>query len=145
MKSNPTRQPDGTFAKGNSGNPKGRPRSEIVALRKQVADKAEAIIDQVVAKALDGDLAAAKLILDRIIPPLKPVSAPVTGEITKAETLSGQAQAILTAAASGHLSSDIAAQLIQSVANLSRIVETEELQDRIKALEAAIKPTPKRK
>lgn len=55
-----------------------------------------------------------------------------------------KAESILSAAASGQISSDIAAQLIQSVANLCRIFETEELNDRIQALEATIKPTPKK-
>ncbi|MDB4438244.1 DUF5681 domain-containing protein [bacterium] len=140
MKSKPKRQSDGTFAKGTSGNPKGRPKSELAALRKQIVPEAQAILQQVVDKALDGDLTAAKLILDRVLPPLKPVSAPVTGHIDQAKTLAGQAQAILTAASSGEVSSDIAAQLIQAVANLCRIVETEELKDRIQAIEAAIQP-----
>lgn len=64
------RQPDGTFAKGTSGNPKGRPKSEIIALRKQIAPQAEAIIQQVIDQALAGDLTAAKIILDRVLPPL---------------------------------------------------------------------------
>lgn len=113
-------------------------------MRKQIAPQAEAIIEQVMERALDGDLAAAKLILDRILPPLKPVSAPVFIPCDQGESLVQQAESILSAAASGQISSDIAAQLIQSVANLCRIIENEELQDRIQAIESAIKPNPKK-
>jgi hypothetical protein len=144
MDQKPTRQPDGTFPKGISGNPKGRPKSEIMELRKQIAPKAEAIIQQVVNQALDGDLAAAKILLDRVLPPLKPVSAPVLIATDSDDSPVKKAEAFLSAAASGQISSDIAAQLIQAVANLCRIVENEELRDRIQALEAAINPKPKK-
>jgi hypothetical protein len=129
------RQPDGTFSKGASGNPKGRPKTETAALRMQIAPQAEAIIRQVISQALDGDLSAAKLILDRILPPLKPVTAPVTIPFEGVESLSDHARAILSAASSGEISSDIAAQLIQSTANLTRIIEVEDLRERLEALE----------
>lgn len=140
----PARQPDGTFAKGTSGNPKGRPRSEITALRMQIAPQAEAIIQQVINQALEGDLAAAKLVLDRIIPPLKPITTPIRTSFSEEKNLTGQAKSILAAASSGEVSSDIAAQLIQALTGVCRISETEDLKDRIEALEAAIKPTPKK-
>ncbi len=142
----PTRKNNGTFSKGSSGNPKGRPKAETVALRKQLAPQAEAIIRQVIDQALAGDLVAAKLILDRILPPLKPVAAPVSIPLEGGESLVAQAQAILSAASSGQISSDIAAQLIQSTANLTRIIESQELKPRLEALEAALnppKPRPK--
>lgn len=140
MNKNTSRQPDGTFAKGTSGNPKGRPRSETVALRNQIAPQAAAIVEKVIEKALDGDLGAAKLILDRLLPPLKPITIPTTSDFSTHQTLTGQAKAILDATSRGEIPSDIASQLIQAVSNLGRIIETEELQDRIKALETAIKP-----
>ena len=140
----PIRQPDGTFSKGISGNPKGRPRSEIVALRKQISPQAEAIIQQVIDQALAGDLTAAKIVLDRILPPLKSVSAPVYIATKHGESIVQQAETILSAAVSGQISSDIAAQLIQSVANLGRIIENEELRDRIQALENSINPKSKK-
>jgi hypothetical protein len=42
-----------------------------------------------------------------------------------------QAEAILAAASSGQISSDIAAQLIQAVSNLTRIIEVEDLKERL--------------
>ncbi|MDA7649419.1 DUF5681 domain-containing protein [Akkermansiaceae bacterium] len=134
-----TRKSDGTFSKGASGNPKGRPKTETVALRKQIAPQAEAIIRQVIDQALEGDLTAAKLILDRILPPLKPVAAPVIIPFDGGESLVDQAKAILSAASSGQISSDIAAQLIQSTSNLTRIIEFEDLKDRLEALERITK------
>lgn len=92
-----------------------------------------------------GDLTAAKIVLDRILPPLKPVSAPVFISQEQGTSLVEKAEAILSAAASGEISSDIAAQLIQAVANLCRIIENEELKDRIQALEQALKPNPQKR
>lgn len=110
----------------------------------QIAPQAEAIIQQVINQALEGDLAAAKLVLDRIIPPLKPITTPIRTSFSEEKNLTGQAKSILAAASSGEVSSDIAAQLIQALTGVCRISETEDLKDRIEALEAAIKPTPKK-
>ena len=129
------RQPDGTFSKGTSGNPAGRPKSETTALRERLSKDAEKIIEQVIEQALEGDMTAAKMILDRILPPLRPNSAPVSISLPECKTPVSLATAILTAASQGELPSDTAAQLIAATANLSRIIETEELKDRIEALE----------
>jgi polyhydroxyalkanoate synthesis regulator phasin len=74
-----TRNADGTFPTGVSGNPNGRPKgskNEIVALKHDLeiavrkhltADKVAKIIDKMVALAESGNVGAAKLILDKVV------------------------------------------------------------------------------
>lgn len=59
------------FVKGQSGNPSGRPRGSkdrYTKFREMVEGDTPDIIRKVVQIALDGDLAAARIILDRVWP-----------------------------------------------------------------------------
>lgn len=120
------RQPDGTFSKGTSGNPAGRPKSDTTALREHLSKDGERIIEQVIEQALKGDMTAAKMVLDRILPPLRPTSAPVYISLPESKTPASLATAIITAASQGELPSEAAAQLVAATANLSSILETQE-------------------
>ena len=130
----------GQFRAGYSGNPAGRPRSESTALRLQMAERAEDVLQAVLEAALNGDMTAAKMILDRLVPPLRPhsesVSIPIEGGTGPAAT----AGAILGAAVAGSISPDAAVQLLSAAASLSRIIETEDLKARLEALERAVTP-----
>ena len=65
------RTASGRFCPGHSGNPTGRPRNESTALRQKLAERAEDVLQAVLDAALSGDMAAARMILDRIVPPLR--------------------------------------------------------------------------
>ena len=59
------------WAKGQSGNPAGRKRdSHINAARVKLARHLSEVIDAVILAALNGDMRAARLILERLIPPI---------------------------------------------------------------------------
>jgi hypothetical protein len=66
------RNPDGTFAKGNSANPTGKPkgaRHKATLLAEAVLDgQAEALIQQAVSMALGGDPQALRICIERILP-----------------------------------------------------------------------------
>jgi hypothetical protein len=134
----PKRTPEGTFPKGVSGNPTGRPKSETAFLRKKLAGGAPDVVRAVLEAAKGGDMTAAKLVLDRICPPLKAKAQAVTLDLPTNPSPLAVANAIISATAAGGLSPDSASQLIVSVSALSKIEETEELRDRIMALEKAI-------
>jgi hypothetical protein len=133
------RLPDGRFPPGASGNPAGRPKTESAALRAELAEHGEDIAKVVLDAALAGDLHAAKLVLDRISPPLKAQAAPVLLNLPSPENATGTAAAIIRAAADGEIPPDVATQLVGAVGTLARIIEIDELKDRLEALERAIK------
>jgi len=94
--------PTPKFKPGQSGNPAGRPRDKTPAtlLRKSIVDDMPEIIRTLVDLAKGGNVQAAKILLDRICPSLKPQAMPISlpvngslveqgGEIIKA-TMSGQ-------------------------------------------------------
>jgi hypothetical protein len=79
----------GRFQSGQSGNPNGRPRgipNPHAKLRKAIEGHVPAIIDRLVQAALDGDTAAASLLLSRCLAAVKPesVSLPVPDQGTMA-------------------------------------------------------------
>ncbi len=130
----------GQFRPGHSGNPAGRPRSESAALRQQLAERADEVLRTVLDAALSGDMAAARMILDRVLPPLRPQSESVRIPIETGASPAAAAGAILNAAVAGSITPDAAVQLLSAAASLSRIIETEELRVRLEALERAVKP-----
>jgi hypothetical protein len=137
-KSTAERGPSGQFSPGKSGNPKGRPKSETVALRQSLAFGAEDVVKAILDAAKDGDMTAAKLVLDRLCPPLKSIAQPVHLTLPHDASPLTVAKAVISATASGMLPPDVSAQLVTALGTLCRIEETEELRDRITALENAI-------
>ncbi len=133
------RLPNGRFPPGASGNPTGRPKTESAALRAELAEHGPAIAAVVIEAAIGGDLQAAKLVLDRISPPLKAQAAPVLLDLPRPENATGTAAAIIRAAADGEIPPDVATQLVGAVGTLARIIEIDELKDRLESLERAIK------
>jgi hypothetical protein len=124
------------FKPGQSGNPKGRPKDKAPAtiLRKSIVDDMPEIILVLIKQAKNGDVAAAKCLLDRVCPTLKPqaitINFPVNG------TLAEQGNEIIKATMSGQISPDIGGQLITALANQSKIVETNDIVRRIEILES---------
>ena len=129
------------FRPGQSGNPAGRPRRGTATaeiLRGRLAEQAGEVLERVVYAALAGDLQAARLVLERILPPLRPQAAPVEGlALAGASTLTEKATAILAAAGAGEIAPDVAAHLLAALGGVARITEVEELRRRIEALEEA--------
>lgn len=123
------------FKPGQSGNPKGRPKNKTPAtlLRKSIIDDMPDIILKLVEQAKEGDTAAAKILLDRCVPSLKPqamaINLPVNG------TLAEQGGEIIRATLSGQIPPDIGAQLITALSNQGRLIELQELTERIEKLE----------
>jgi hypothetical protein len=131
------RGPRGRFAPGNKLSP-GRPpgRGPVAEMRATLATDLHQIIDTLKAQALAGDAAAIRIILDRVLPALRPVDMPTTLDLPADGTLADQGRAVMQAAADGDLAPAQAAQIITALGGVAKIIETTELVKRIEALEA---------
>jgi hypothetical protein len=131
------------WAKGTSGNPAGRPpgRGAAAELRDKLATDVDKIIEVLRAQALAGDPQAIRIVLDRVLPSLRPVEMPTPLDLPEG-TLADQAQAVVRAAADGDIAPSQAAQIITALGGVAKIVETTEILARIAALadKHAIKP-----
>lgn len=130
-----------TFQPGQSGHPEGKPRGcgkwQKFWSRVTQADIAE-LVDSLLRDAKAGDKAAAKLILDRVSPPLKAVSVPLVFPLPEGADLATQAQAILEAAASGRLPISCAVDLIQALSGVVALRKADEFDARLKIVEETI-------
>lgn len=130
------------FQQGKSGNPNGRPKGvkdRRVALREKLLPHADQLIEMVTTFAKAGDMQAMKIVMDRIMPPLKEEPIQVTiPKIGSAEDCVKAQAAVVNAVAAG----DMLPSEGQVMANLidaqRRAYETNELANRLEAIEEAI-------
>ena len=127
------------WKKGESGNPKGRPKGtgEIGRLRAAIAKSLPDILGTLIEKAQAGDVQAARLLLERALPAVKPVEQPEAVPL-EGETLTAKGEAVLRLLAAGELGPGQAAALLGAIAQLGRVVEIDELARRVEALERGI-------
>ena len=120
---------------GQSGNPRGRPRHSIAERFRQAVDpRLDEVIDAVIQAALGGDVAACKLLLERVVPPFRAAQQP-TPFAMEGNSLTEKAQAVLAAVAGGTLPAADGVALVNALAALGRLVEIDDLERRIAALE----------
>jgi Family of unknown function (DUF5681) len=131
-----TAQRPGRWKRGESGNPKGRtPGSGTTGkLRTAIEAHVPDIIDKLVESAKAGDIGAARLLIERVLPPVRATEEVAPIEIPEG-TLSEQGRAIVMATAAGELAPGQGAQLLAGLGSLAKLIETDELEARIAALE----------
>lgn len=134
-----TRTPPKPWKPGESGNPKGRlPGSgEVAKLRAGIAKHVPGIIQALVKQAKAGDTAAARLLLERVVAPVKATELPMPVGGVDQGSLSDQGRALLAAAVAGTLPPSYVADLLAALAAQARIVEADEFEKRLRALEQA--------
>lgn len=131
-----TEKKGGRWKPGQSGNPRGRATGsgEVAKLRASIADHVPAIIERLVEAAKGGDMQAARLLLERALPPIKAAEQTVRVAIG-GETLTDRGRAVLEAVEAGTLAPGQAAALLSGLGTLARVVEVDELTRRVEALE----------
>jgi hypothetical protein len=124
------------WRKGESGNPRGRPRGagEIGRLRAAIGQAVPDILDALIEKARTGDSQAAKLLLERTLPAVKAVELPEAVPLEGA-TLTDQGRAVLRLLAAGEIGPERAAALLSAIGQLARVAEIDDLVHRVEALE----------
>lgn len=122
---------------GQSGNPKGKtPGSgELQRLRASIAADVPDILAGLVLAAKSGDVQAARLILERVLPPVKATEQTQELDFPEGGTLTDQGRAVLSAVAAGELAPGQGAQLLAAIGSLARVIEIDELTARITTLE----------
>ena len=131
------RNPDGTFAAGNPGKPKGSRHRATQATQRLIDDQSEAITQKAVEMALDGDTVALRLCIERIAPARK--DAPVEFDlppITKAQDAAQAAAALLRAVSEGAVTPLEGATVMGLLEQYRRTLEASDFEKRIEALEA---------
>jgi hypothetical protein len=129
------------FKRGTSGNPNGRPKGHrnrvTMAMEELLLDgEAEGLTPKVIERALEGDMVAMRLCLERVLPPRR--DRPVAFELPKIESANDvpvAARAILSACAAGALSPGEAAEIIGLLSTYARMFEDTEIEARMAALE----------
>ena len=136
-----TKRPKGnpTWKPGQSGNPAGRRpgTGEVAKIRAAINERVPELLAAMMAKALEGDVGAARLLLERAVAPLKAAEQAVTLSLPEGGTLTAKADAVLCAAAVGDLAPGQAAQLISALGAMAKISEIDDLNARITKLENA--------
>jgi hypothetical protein len=131
------------FQKGQSGNPKGRPRGsrnrKTLLAQQLLDDEAGALVRKVLEMALAGDPAAMKLCIDRVVAPRRERAVEIAlPRLKTAADLAPVMGAVTGAAATGRITPSEAQALAHTLATAMRAIEVSEFDDRLKEIEATL-------
>ncbi len=132
--------PKQLFVKGQSGNPKGKPKG-VRHTATQISyalmeGKLEEVLATVIERAKNGDMAACKMVLDKVLPNTKDRSIALEMPLINDLKDVGNAQAeILQAVANGSITPNEGERVSSIIEARRRSIETIDLEARISQLE----------
>lgn len=133
------------FAPGQSGNPAGRPvgsRNEVTILCEYLlAGDAEAIVNKAIEQAKEGDPAALRLCIERLIPARAARDRSVSfhlPDVARAVDVAEAAAAVIAHAASGDITLSEAKEFMALLEGQRRVIETADLAVRLELLEGRL-------
>jgi hypothetical protein len=133
----------GKFKAGQSGNPAGKPKGtihKVTQLRDALLDDVPALLERTKKAALEGDMTAMKILLDRTVPTLKPGQATVyLPELDVDMPVHQKASIITNAVVTGDIPAESGLSLLKMAEALAKILETTQIREELDALEAMMK------
>jgi ribosomal protein L35 len=128
---------DTKFKPGNPGRRHGARHKVTRAIEELLEGEHEALTRKAIEKALEGDMVALRLCLDRIAPPRKdgPISVMLPPVKSAAEAVEASA-VLLEAVAGGEVTPDEAARVMALLVSHKTILEAGDLERRVAELEA---------
>jgi hypothetical protein len=131
---------DGRWAKGTSGNRSGRPagsrNKSTVVLEQMLEGERERIMRKLIDLALDSDVTAIRLCMDRLLPPRK--DRPVQLDLPPIQTMEQVSIAmgrVFQAIAEGQITPGEGETLVKLLAVQKEVIATAELEPRMEKLE----------
>jgi hypothetical protein len=127
-------QPGNTFGRGR---PQGSRNKATIALQQMLDDRGESITRKCALMAMKGDATAMRLCMERLIPPRK--DQPVKFKLPLVRTAAEVAEAVsvvLQAVSRGQLTPAEGQMIAAILEGRRRVIETEEHEARIRALES---------
>lgn len=100
--------------------------------------KGSVVVAAVVDEAMAGNASAQKLVIDRLIPTLKPESRIFKFKLDISQPLTAQASQIMKACSDGEIPADVATNLINSISSLVKVREIDQLSEQLNQLEERI-------
>ena len=139
----PKKQRGRPFKKGQSGNPKGKPKGvrnkATLAAEVLLDGEADTITRKAIELAKGGDITAIRMCLERILPPRK--DRPIAVDIPDVNSLADLKAAYATVVrdvASGDLTPDQGRALSDLLESYRRTIETSEIEQRLATLEESM-------
>ena len=129
-------QTGNTFGKGR---PAGSRNKATLALEALIEGQGEDVVNTIIASAKDGDMSAARALLDRLVPTRKSAPAPIAlSPAASASDLEGALFEVFNGMADQSLAPEEAAQITGVIANHIKLHEALMLEERISQLEQKI-------
>ena len=137
---NSGKKQDTRFKPGQSGNPKGKPRgakNHATKLAEKLIDnQCEALVQKAVEMALNGDIQALKLLIERLVPARK--DRPISLDLPKVQSAQDLIEAmglVIESVGIGEIEPEQAKTLSTMLELNRRSIETAEIEERLLALE----------
>ena len=130
------------FEKGVSGNPNGRPKGIIdkrSKLRGLLQERAPELINKVIERALEGDMAALRICVDRCLPPLKSGDEALERPLIDMNNTAVAVNELLQRVYAGEETPEKVKRIIDVIAAKIDVDELKDLNERLVNIEQAAK------